>query len=268
MIRVDTTDSSTPASTRALPDSQWRAEIRSRLRRAGCWVAGVWMLGMCAVFATQAGEAVLEQSALQRTPDALYLSARIQLVPSPPVEDALLKGVPLYFVWQADLYRDRWYWTDKRVSSAMRTLRLAYQPLTRRWRLSVSTDPEANRSSTGLQYALHQSFDTFSEAMGGVSRVVRWRVADTASLSEGSDERVEMSFRLDLGLLPRPFQIGVANESDWLIEVKHRLNVPVLAEPDPAPAVPSEGAGATNAAAVGAAPSSGVVHVTPTEAAR
>ena len=41
----------------------------------------------------------------------------------------LLRGVPLYFVWQADVYRKRWYWTDKRVASAVRTLRLAYQPL-------------------------------------------------------------------------------------------------------------------------------------------
>jgi hypothetical protein len=72
--------------------------------------------------------------------------------------------------------------------------------------------------------------------MGGVSRVLRWRVADTASLRDGSDERLEFSFRLDLTLLPRPFQIGMANESDWTIELKHRINVPAHADPEPTPA--------------------------------
>jgi hypothetical protein len=213
-------------------------------------LASAWLLCLCWAAPLQAAEPVLEQVSLQRSADALYLSARIDLVPSAAVEDALLKGVPLYFVWQADLYRDRWYWTDKRVASAMRTLRLAYQPLTRRWRLSVSNDPEANRSATGLQYALHQSFDSLTEAMGGVSRVLRWRVADTASLREGSDERLEFSFRLDLTLLPRPFQIGMANESDWTVELKHRINVPAHGDPEPSPSDHGAGAAAAVAAPV------------------
>ena len=37
------------------------------------------------------------------------------------VEDALLKGIALFFVVEADIYRDRWYWTDPRVASAART---------------------------------------------------------------------------------------------------------------------------------------------------
>lgn len=183
-----------------------------------------------------ATDPTVEQIGLQRSADGLYLSARLLLAPSAPVEDALLRGVPLYFVWQVDVFRDRWYWTDKRLVSVQRTLRLIYQPLTRRWRVSVSNDPEAGRGGAGLQYALHQNFDSLSDALAGVSRVSRWRISDASHLDAGGDQRVEVAFRLDLNLLPRPFQIGMANQPEWLVEFSRRLQVPATMEPEPAPA--------------------------------
>jgi hypothetical protein len=153
-------------------------------------------------------------------------------VPAAAVEDALLKGVPLYFVWQADVYRHRWYWTDKRVATAMRTLRLVYQPLTRRWRLSLSTDT-GSPSGAGLQYALHQNFDSLADALAGVGRVARWKLADAARLKADEKHRVEWRFRLDLSLLPRPFQIGMANQPEWDVDVQKVLRVPDQTEPEP-----------------------------------
>jgi hypothetical protein len=163
------------------------------------------------------------QMQLHRTPEALYLSARLKLLPGPGVEDALLKGVPLYFLWNADVYRHRWYWSDKRVASASRTLRLVYQPLTRRWRLSLANEGGA---STGLQYALHQNFDSQAQALAAVGRVARWKIADASRMSEDDTHRVEWGFRLDLSLLPRPFQIGMANQPEWIMEVQRILRVP------------------------------------------
>jgi hypothetical protein len=197
-----------------------------RLLAAACW------LGLLALAPAHAKEPDVQQMTLQRTGEGLYLSARLALEPTPAVEDALLKGVPLYFVWQADVYRDRWYWTDKRVASVARTWRLAYQPLTRRWRLSLSNDAAAGSGGAGLQYALHQNFDSLSAALSSVGRVARWRITDATRLEDGSDERVEFSFRLDLSLLPRPFQIGMANQPEWVIEVQRRIDVPRHAEPD------------------------------------
>lgn len=170
---------------------------------------------------------------LRRTSEGLYLTARLNLQPSPLVEEALLKGVPLYFVWRAEVLRDRWYWTDKRLASAVRTWRLVYLPLTGRWRLSLATDPGNSGGGAGLQYALHQNFDTLQEALSGVSRVVGWRVADGGRLDAERKERVEWSFQLDLGLLPRPFQIGVANQDGWLIDVRRQLAVPRQIEAAP-----------------------------------
>ena len=46
--------------------------------------------------------------------------------------------------------------------------------------------------------------------------------------------RLEFSFRLDLSQLPRPFQIGVAGQSDWAIATQLRERIrPELLHADP-----------------------------------
>jgi hypothetical protein len=235
MSRVDKTVFFTPESTSAEMSGCARAVTFARQTMRLLLLA--W-LGLVAT-AALAREPQVEQIALHRTTDGLFLSARLEVAPSPAVEDALLRGIPLYFVWQTEVVRDRWYWSDKRVASAQRTLRLIYQPLTRRWRVSVSNLPDAGRGGAGLQYALHQNFDDLSGALAGVSRVLRWRIAETADLAPGGDQRVELAFRLDLSLLPRPFQIGMANQPEWLVDLRRRIEVPGAIEPDaPAPALP------------------------------
>lgn len=231
MSPVDTTDFSTPASTRPGLDDPRRAGSGGRLMRH-VWALLLVCCGLLAgaVLPARAAEPEIRQAALHRTAEGLFLSARLTLTPSPAVEDALLKGVPLYFVWEAEVLRDRWYWTDKRVASAVRTWRLVYQPLTRRWRLSQSNDAAAS-SGAGLQYALHQNFDSLAVALASVARVSRWKLADAARLDPDSDERVVWRFGLDLTLLPRPFQIGMANQPEWLIELQRRLDVPRQIEP-------------------------------------
>lgn len=148
---------------------------------------------------------------LDRTPEALYLNARIPLELPSSLAEALYRGVPLHFVWRAELRRPRWYWTDQQLAVVVRTVRLVYQPLTQRWRLSVHEGAPAEDSAhTG---ALHRNLDTLEEALALARAVSRWRVAPTAGLD--GDERLEASFRLDTGQLPRPLQIlpGFAGDS-------------------------------------------------------
>lgn len=193
---------------------------------------GLLMLVLCVP--ARAQQVPVLQEELLRTPEAVYLTARLHLVPDPLVEDALLKGVPLYFAWRAEVIRPRWYWTDRRVASAHRTLRLAYQPLTRRWRVSLSNESADGNSGAGLQYALHQNFDSLAEALAGIGRVYRWKITDGASVADGDPEdyRIEWSMRLDLSLLPRPFQIGVGNQPEWNIQRQGRLVLPAAQAAD------------------------------------
>ena len=97
----------------------------------------------------------------ERTADAVLLSVNVRFELPSVIEEALLKGVPMIFVAEAELLRERWYWTNKKVASAERHMRLAYQPLTRRWRLNVAS---GMITAAGLSVALNQSFDTCRNA--------------------------------------------------------------------------------------------------------
>ena len=167
----------------------------------------------------------VSQFRLERAADGIALSALLQFDVPAAVEDALVKGIPMVFVQSAEITRERWYWYDKRVLAAERHLRLAYQPLTRRWRLNVNAGPGGG---AGVGMALNQSFDTLSQALVGIKRVSLWRVAEVSELEPGVKYKVEFRFRLDLGQLPRPFQIGALGDSDW--DIGAALSIPFSLE--------------------------------------
>lgn len=208
----------------------WR---RQRPDRLVVWVVLLWV-GLWGATLSHAQQQPTEAAvAVQRSTDGLFITARLPLELGPAVEDALFKAVPVYFVYQADVFEPRWYWTDKRIVSTTRTLRLAYQPLTRRWRLSAAAGAGA---ANAQQYALHQNFETLSEAVAALGRLARWKIADAARLDDGERYSVAFRFRLDLSLLPRPFQIGMANQPDWNIDIARQLRTSASTEAGDAPA--------------------------------
>jgi hypothetical protein len=170
------------------------------------------------------GATELEQLKLERTEEGVFLSSVLQLNLAPAVESALERAVPIYFVMQADVFRERWYWADRKVVSTSRTYRLAYQPLTRRWRVSVSSGAGP---ATGLQYALHQNFETLNQAVASIARVSHWRVAEAERLEGDAVHHLNYQFKLDLALLPRPFQLGMNAQPEWHIDVRRSLPVPL-----------------------------------------
>jgi hypothetical protein len=176
-----------------------------------CWI--LFAQVSAAALATE-----LTQLKVERSDEGIHLSAIVQFDLPAVVEDALMKGIPMFFVVEADIYQSRWYWADRRVASATRTIRLAYQPLTRRWRVNIVTGLINN--SAGLRATLNQNYDSLPEALSAVQRLSRWRIADNAEVDPDVIHKLEFSFRLDLSQLPRPFQIGVAGQKDWTIAVQ------------------------------------------------
>lgn len=179
-----------------------------RALRQLCTLAFVMVAGICqAQIATE-----ISQYKVERLEDEVLVSAQVAFELPPAVEEALLKGIPMSFVTEANVLRERWYWYDKKLVSVQRNMRLAYQPLTRRWRLNVSAGL-VREVSVGL--ALNPSFDTLEDALSAIKRISRWKIADAADLEGSVKYRVDFSFKLDLSQLPRPFQIGALGQSDW-----------------------------------------------------
>lgn len=155
----------------------------------------------------------------ERAGDAVLLSAAVTFELPTAVEEALLKGVPMIFVAEVDVFRERWYWMNQKVVSAERHMRLAYQPLTRRWRLSAASGVI---TKAGLGVALNQNFETLTEALTAVQRLSRWKISDAAEIDLEQPHLVEFRFRLDVSQLPRPLQIGTLGQSDWNIAASSR----------------------------------------------
>jgi Domain of unknown function (DUF4390) len=178
----------------------------------------VLVAAVCLPVAVSADPAPSEVAVLrlERQDDGVYLTTSVKFELAPPIEDALFKGIPMFFVAEADVLRDRWYWTDKKVSSVTRYIRLAYQPLTRRWRVNSAPTAAGN---PGIGVALTQHFETLPEALASVQRITRWKIADVTEVDPGARHNVEFRFRLDITQLPRPFQIGVVGQGEWNISV-------------------------------------------------
>jgi len=164
----------------------------------------------------------LEQLRAEREDTALVLHAHLKLELEPVVVDALMKGVPIHFVAEAELMRDRWYWYDRKVALTTRYYRLAYQPLTRQWRLQVSSEPIA-AGGTGTSIA--QSFESLEAALDVVRRQSGWRLADGADVEADARQYVLYRFRLDMSQLPRPFQLAAGNQSGWNMGLSRTLRI-------------------------------------------
>lgn len=148
---------------------------------------------------------------VDRQDGALLLDFDVKPQLSRAVEDALQRGVPVYFVAQAEVLRLRWYWRNERIARVSRTWRLSYQPLTSSWRVSFG--------------ALSQSFGSLPEALAVVTRTSRWRLADADQIEAGERYEIDFSFRLDTTQLPRPMQLDLAAQAEWRLSVDHTLRL-------------------------------------------
>lgn len=228
--------STMPCGPRPQPDPRHGLGGRARAAWGRSALLG-WLLAWGLLFtlpwARADDEALLT---LERATDGVYLSARVPLTLPAELEDVMLRGVPLHFVWQVDWRRTRWYWADLRLGNASRVVRVAYQPLTRRWRVSTGVGP---LNEQGLASALHQNLATLDEALAAVSRVTRWRVLSAADLAEAVPDKIDVQFRLDAGLLPRLFQIGQLPGGEPSLTLRRTLDMP---EPGSAVTTPEGGA--------------------------
>ena len=191
----------------------------ARLDLVGLLACTCLVWGSAGPARAQTRPAEISSIKVERAGDAIVLSASVQFELSAAVEDALLKGVAMIFVAEADVLRERWYWTNKKVVHAERHMRLAYQPLTRRWRLNVASGQITN---AGLGLALNQNFDTLPDALAAVQRLSRWKIAEVSDIDPEQRHLVEFRFGLDVFQLPRPLQIGTLGQTDWDISVFSR----------------------------------------------
>ena len=181
-----------------------------RRRRLLAWSAAL-AAAVCAAPPAAAQGVDLVSLELQRREGVLTLDFAARLQPSRALQEALQRGVPVYFVAEAQVLRSRWYWRDERVARSTRTWRLAFQPLTGTWRVGLG--------------GFTQPYASLSEALAAVTRLSGWRLAELAQLDPDGRHYVEFTFRLDTTQLPGPMQIGLTGQADWVVRVDRTLRV-------------------------------------------
>lgn len=134
------------------------------------------------------------------TPQGLYLDVNVEFDLPRSVQDALNRGIPLYFVTEFTIERQRWYWVNKPIVEASLLTRLSYSPLTRQYRLSRG--------------GLSQSFDSLSETLSILKSLHGWRVSEDPVIENPEDCVAEVMVRLDTEQLPLPMQVTIG-ENDW-----------------------------------------------------
>jgi hypothetical protein len=135
--------------------------------------------------------------------DGYVVSADFRFELNPRLEEAVSKGLVLYFVFDYEMTKARWYWLDEKLVSRSQTHSLSYHALTRQYRLSTG--------------GLHQSFPTLNEALAVLARLRNWVVIDKGdkAVRVGEPYQAALRLRLDITQLPRPFQITALGNKEW-----------------------------------------------------
>ncbi len=133
------------------------------------------------------------------------------------VQQALARGIPLYFVSEFSLTKPRWYWLEEEIFKSEITTKLSYNVLTRQYRISRG--------------ALYQNFATFEDTLNMLSR--QSSVALPAGLIKQDSGyfaqlinkvKTETSYlasvrlRLDTNQLPKLLQVNALTGNDWTLD--------------------------------------------------
>lgn len=162
---------------------------------AALWLAVAWP-------ATGNAEGIdVRKASLSVTEDGYVLEAEFGIALTPTVEDALNKGVALYFQLEFELIRPRWYWFNDHVADVRQEYRLSYNALTRQYRIGVGS--------------LYQNFRTLAEALELMSRVRRSLQLEPGALASDTAYTAALRMRLDTSQLPKPFQFGALGSREW-----------------------------------------------------
>ena len=144
---------------------------------------------------------VVKQAELEKIDAGWLLNANFSIALPAGLENALKKGVTLHFVTEFQLTHGRWYWFDEKAVKVERQIRLSHQPLINQYRISVG---DFTFSAASLAEALR-----VTGTVGG------WSVIEAAAISPTKQYEAAVRLTLDLGKLPKPFQVDALNSKDW-----------------------------------------------------
>jgi hypothetical protein len=185
----------TPCCARS--DTAWRGSAWRWLAGLllGCWLA-------IAPHAQAADKSAVKQAVIRATAQGYVLDADIDIALNRTLEDALVKGINLYFVVELELSRPRgWWWLDEDIAEPVRKLRIYYHLLLRRYIVE-----------TGYTT---RTAETLSGALALLGKINEWQVLERGALKTGRRYDGRLRLRLDTTQLPKPLSITGVGGDNW-----------------------------------------------------
>lgn len=161
----------------------------------------VVLLGLSAASAYANGSIQVRTFKLELAENTYLMSVDSEIALNPTLEQALEKGVVLYFVTKFTLVEPRWYWLDNEVARIKTRIGLRYFTLIRQYQLS---DP------TFTKY-----FFTLKEALQALQQQRKLPLTVFSELSDTDDYHAMLRLWLDLTRMPKPFQVEALGSSAW-----------------------------------------------------
>ncbi len=148
-----------------------------------------------------ADRSAVKQASIRAVQQGYVLDADVDVVLNPTLEDALTKGINLYFLLELEISRPRDWWFDEDIAEPVRKMRIYYHLLLRRYVV------ESGYTT--------RTFATLGEALAMLGRVEGWQILERDALKSGRFYDARLRLRLDTAQLPRPLSIGAVTSDKW-----------------------------------------------------
>ena len=173
-------------------------DFRTRRRALALLVACVTLVAGPAALAD---DIPVTSAGLRVEDGEVLLSAEFDFALTPALEQALDKGIPLYFTIEFELTRTRFLWFPQKLAEWSITYRVSYSSLTRQYR--VSSGP------------LGQAFESLADVQRFIGHVASRPVARADELVKGVRYEAAVREKLDVNQLPKPFQVNALASREW-----------------------------------------------------
>ena len=196
-----------------MTDDRKKGEGKARSFVLACLLSSA----LCLLSSAKAEGISVNKAEVRLGEDGYHLSASYDISLTQVMQQALSRGIPLYFVGEFSLIRPRWYWLDEEVFQGEQTIKLSYNMLTRQYRISRG--------------ALFQNFTSLEDAMQILARqnstpipaellkkeegyIAEW----TEWIKREGNYVAAVRLRLDNAQLPKLLQVNALSGSDWTLD--------------------------------------------------
>jgi hypothetical protein len=146
-------------------------------------------------------KSTVKQAVIQATPQGYTLDADINVVLNSTLENALSKGINLYFLLELELTRPRNWWLDETIAEPVRKQRIYYHLLLRRYVVEIGYTT--------------RTVATLNEALVMLGTAEAWQILERGALKPGQRYDARLRLRLDTSQLPKPLSIGAVSGDKW-----------------------------------------------------